>query len=29
MYGNQNNAAYVFQIKKDLANLQQDNKTYM
>lgn len=29
MYGNQNNAARVFQIKRDLANLQQDGKTYV
>ena len=29
MYGNQNNAAHVFQIKRDLANLQQDSKTYV
>jgi hypothetical protein len=29
MYGNQNNGAYVFQIKRDLANLQQDSKTYV
>jgi hypothetical protein len=29
MYGNQNKAARVFQIKRDLANLQQDGKTYV
>lgn len=29
MYGNQNNASRIFQLKKDLANLQQDGKTYV
>ncbi|XP_073261647.1 uncharacterized protein [Populus alba] len=29
MYGNQNNIARIFQINKNLANLQQDDKTYV
>jgi hypothetical protein len=29
MYGNQNNAACIFQINKNLVNLQQDSKTYV
>ena len=29
MYGNQNNAAHIFQINRNLANLQQDGKTYV
>ena len=29
MYGNQNNAARIFQINRNLANLQQDGKTYV
>ena len=29
IYGNQNNAARIFQINKNLANLQQDGKTYV
>jgi hypothetical protein len=29
MYGNQNNAARIFQINRNLANLQQDSKTYV
>jgi hypothetical protein len=29
IYGNQNNATRIFQINKNLANLQQDGKTYV
>jgi hypothetical protein len=29
IYGNQNNVARIFQINKNLANLQQDGKTYV
>jgi len=29
MYDNQNNAAHIFQINRNLANLQQDGKTYV
>lgn len=29
MYGNQNNAVCIFQINRNLANLQQDGKTYV
>jgi hypothetical protein len=29
MYGNQNNEARIFQINRNLANLQQDSKTYV
>ena len=29
MYGNQNNSTCIFQINKNLANMQQDGKTYV
>jgi len=29
MYGNQNNATHIFQINRNLANLQQDGKIYV
>ena len=29
MYENKKNTARIFQIKRDLANLQQDGKTYV
>jgi hypothetical protein len=29
MYGNQNNSTCIFQINKNLANMQQDGKTYL
>ena len=29
MYGNQNNSARIFQLKKDISNLQQEGKTFV
>ena len=29
MYGNQNNAAHVFQLKRDIASMQQDGKPFV
>ncbi|XP_070665260.1 uncharacterized protein [Malus domestica] len=29
MYGNENNAAYVFQLKRDIASMQQDGKPFV
>ena len=29
MYGNQNNASRVFQLKKDIANMQQEGKSFV